>query len=548
MWCWLAFVARAGSWVSAEAPPPGELLEWHGLSGAAGHDLGCAVRPDHTVACFDGAAPVSTGLPAGPLRDWVFGWTVACGLDAAGLLQCGVPERKARKTLAVPTEPLVAFDLAGSGVCGIRKSDGGVVCVGAPPTWQVSKAAWTTLSCASYACCGIRTDGAPECFGDAGFVADPVPAGTFRDVATDGSSACAVRADGALVCWGSSSDTPQDIGPGPFVSVDHGYVARRADGSAFVAYASWYSHVGKELGPVRWADRTRATDPEGRPFVHTSTGLGPVPAGPMVDVDAGLSAVCAVGADTRIHCFGDDVFVVGHAPDDSGYVEISVANNSACARRGDGTVRCWGKPDWVADPDAAFSSLLPGGPARTAGADAQAPSVVFTSLADGSTRCGTTTDGVVCWDRTGIHRSPATKVAERVGKGCTWTTGWVRCGAIDALLAGEGDLQDVSRPIDVAAGYEHWCVLGESGVTCSGRDVSGETSPPPGPFRQLALAEKRSCGLRPDGTVVCWGGSPRPAPEGAFVDLAVTQETDLQMATFVCGIRATDRQLVCWPY
>ena len=115
-------------------------------------------------------------------------------------------------------------------------------------------------------------------------------------------------------------------------------------------------------------------------------------------------------------------------------------------------------------------------------------------------------------------------------------------------VAGEGQLQDASAPVDVAVGYEHWCVLGEAGVVCSGRDVSGETTPPPGPFRQLALAEKRSCGLRPDGRAECWGGSPRPPPEEAFVDLAVTQETDLLMATFVCGIRASDRSLLCWPY
>ena len=102
--------------------------------------------------------------------------------------------------------------------------------------------------------------------------------------------------------------------------------------------------------------------------------------------------------------------------------------------------------------------------------------------------------------------------------------------------------------MDVAVGYQHQCALTEAGATCWGRDTSGETTAPTGPFKQLALAEKRSCGLRPEGRAVCWGGNPRPSPDGAFLDLAVTQETDLQMATYVCGIRASNRQLHCWPY
>ena len=51
------------------------------------------------------------------------------------------------------------------------------------------------------------------------------------------------------------------------------------------------------------------------------------------------------------------------------------------------------------------------------------------------------------------------------------------------------------------------CGLRPSGeVECWGSDEFGKSSPPAGVFTQITTSEDFACGLRPDGEVECWGG------------------------------------------
>jgi hypothetical protein len=42
-------------------------------------------------------------------------------------------------------------------------------------------------------------------------------------------------------------------------------------------------------------------------------------------------------------------------------------------------------------------------------------------------------------------------------------------------------------------------------VTCWGINSNGECNAPKTIFTQISLASVDSCGLRPDGVIVCWG-------------------------------------------
>lgn len=66
---------------------------------------------------------------------------------------------------------------------------------------------------------------------------------------------------------------------------------------------------------------------------------------------------------------------------------------------------------------------------------------------------------------------------------------------------------------------------------------------PPGPFVDLAMGGTHLCGLRPDGTIECWGERYEryrdQEPAGArFRDIAMG-------SSHVCGV-TLDGELLCW--
>jgi alpha-tubulin suppressor-like RCC1 family protein len=58
----------------------------------------------------------------------------------------------------------------------------------------------------------------------------------------------------------------------------------------------------------------------------------------------------------------------------------------------------------------------------------------------------------------------------------------------------------------VSAGYAHTCGLkGDGTVVCWGWNGYGQSTPPMGTFTQVVAGASHTCGLKSDGTVVCWG-------------------------------------------
>ena len=64
--------------------------------------------------------------------------------------------------------------------------------------------------------------------------------------------------------------------------------------------------------------------------------------------------------------------------------------------------------------------------------------------------------------------------------------------------------------LQVSAGLYHTCAIqglyGDVGpVECWGDNYYGETTPPAGDFKQVTAGGYHTCGLKPDGSVQCWG-------------------------------------------
>ena len=96
----------------------------------------------------------------------------------------------------------------------------------------------------------------------------------------------------------------------------------------------------------------------------------------------------------------------------------------------------------------------------------------------------------------------------------------------------------------VAAGRDHSCGLRSDGsVVCWGYNNHGQATPPSGSFTQVAAGRDHSCGVRSDGSVVCWGadydGQATP-PSGSFTQIAAG-------SSHSCGVRS-DGWVVCWGY
>jgi len=105
----------------------------------------------------------------------------------------------------------------------------------------------------------------------------------------------------------------------------------------------------------------------------------------------------------------------------------------------------------------------------------------------------------------------------------------------------------------VAAGETHSCGLKTDGTAvCWGSDHSGESTAPAGTFVQLAAGTDQTCGVQSDGTVTCWGYGYGAAatmyeaftpPSGTFLQVSLSRKVGEDQ--HACALRS-DGELVCW--
>ena len=298
--------------------------------------------------------------------------------------------------------------------------------------------------------CGVRDDGTVECWGDDKYGQTTPPGGTFASVSTGYEHACGVRDDGSVECWGSN---------------------QRWDGL----------------------------------FVGQATP----PGGTFLSVSAGHEYTCGVRDDGSVECWGSNAH--GRAwPPEGAFASVSAGYKHTCGVRNDGSVECWGIGWW------------PG---------ATLPEGAFASVSAGYEHtCGVRDDGSVeCWGDN--HYGQATP------PGGTF--------------------------LSVSAGYDHTCGVRDDGrVECWGSNESlygyyaGQATPPGGTFLSVSAGHEHTCGVRDDGRVECWGDDrfgktrtpdqPTPTPETTWSGESLGPFASVSAgATHSCGVR-TDGSAICW--
>ena len=90
-----------------------------------------------------------------------------------------------------------------------------------PPT--PTSGDWIAVSAGGDHTCGIRADGAVDCWGDDSVGQASPPPGRFTAVTTGYSFSCGIRSDGTVACWGWNGDDQATPPPGEFVSISTGF-------------------------------------------------------------------------------------------------------------------------------------------------------------------------------------------------------------------------------------------------------------------------------------------------------------------------------------
>ncbi len=178
---------------------------------------------------------------------------------------------------------------------------------------------FASASAGYYHTCGVRADGAVECWGDNqdfddNFVGQATPpAGTFSSVSAGGAHTCGVQTDGTVVCWGDISSAQATPPAGAFSSVSAG--------------ATHTCGVQNDGTVVCWGDN--------------SSAQATPPAGAFSSVSAGVAHTCGVQTDGMVVCWGNNEHDQATSPAGA-FSSVSAGATHTCGVKTSGAVACWG--------------------------------------------------------------------------------------------------------------------------------------------------------------------------------------------------------------
>ena len=448
--------------------------------------------------------------PPGPFASISAAGGFACGLRPGGEAVCWGDERDlaGRCSQAFPT-----LDLG-----GLCRSDDPAGRVSPPP------GAFASVVAAEWFACGLRGDGAVECWRHDGRELPPALGGSFVEISAQGGYLCGLRAGGRVVCrdgglvWRAPGSWARFAPAGTFSAVAasrHHACGIRADATLACWSRGWPPGAGVPDG--RFGEpRVTAEVPDGDLAPRPPRWRGRVPAlawvqqapppGPFNALDSGAEVTCGRRPDGTVDCWGSPP---GADPPEGIFGEWSVGIGASCAVRDDGDIGCWGHDGWVFGGSSSRLSV----------------EGAFVEVSAGFRfACALGVDGeVVCWGAN--ERGQATPPPP-----------WVPGAPYSA----------------VAAGHSHACALGvDGGVVCWGDNRWGQTGATPGKFTAITAGYWHTCALGADGEVACWGDGPYEddyidPPEDVPTDPPPGPYTALTAGAWhTCALRP-DGEAACW--
>jgi hypothetical protein len=281
-------------------------------------------------------------------------------------------------------------------------------------------------------------------------------------------------------------------------------------------------------------------------------------------VAIGDAHACALRDDHTVRCWGE-VAAADRGPSRP-VVAIAAGGSDTCAILDDGSVTCWEPERGYTWSDRSFSPDL--GPSRRA---------VSLAMSQEQWACAILDDATVrCWNRAWVGSGTEMTTTLTTTEGpllpvrqlgmvinnatiALYDDGTISEGP-DGLALTVGRLTPAGPAAALAndRGDIGWCaLLVGGGVYCWG---GGQTPPAETVLTSLAMAEGFSCGLRPEGTVSCWGPGCgdgdywcKPGQNAdrsydvALGQPAVSVTTGTRDAPVACAV-LVDGSIKCWSY
>ena len=220
------------------------------------------------------------------------------------------------------------------------------------------------------------------------------------------------------------------------------------------------------------------------------------------------------------------------------FKSISVWSGRTCGLLSDGTPLCWGRRSVEGEgsetPDGKFASISAG--KHTCALREDGSPVCWDFEKEGSHTCAPSNGAIYC--RLNNQEDPGDSSQDQQGGMVAVVQVSVTAGYYDQTPpAGE-------KLTSISTGWVHSCGLRDDGTAvCWGSNQDGKASPPAGErFLSIDAGTNHSCGLREEGTVVCWGASRNgllSVPEHErFISINAGEN-------HTCGLRG-DGSTVCW--
>jgi hypothetical protein len=284
-----------------------------------------------------------------------------------------------------------------------------------------------------------------------------------------------------------------------------------------------------------------------------------------VDVCVGLNYSCALRSNGKITCWGSNLYGESSISDTTNFKAISCASSVTCGLTTDGAIRCWGEQGRCFEGDTSNG----GGCIQTPATQPPAETGYMQLVVAGNTACALKADGTVhCWgDVTNSCFTPPTDGKQYIqidGDGCTYcgltASGDVDCG-MSHYLESEPDVIEQPwdyKPLPEDMSFSYITVEGnwacgiqknnQTDVYCWGEDTLNQLAPtgyswnPEGaPAIRIDSCDWFKCILRKGKEYKCYGqegGILRYPPNDDFIQLAME-------GTHGCGI-LKNGHVRCW--